>query len=167
MRAVAASNSSSTGVGTGTGTQVVAPVLDIACEDLVYDAKWAPHKPLVFACVTGPGELEVFDLNFDTEVPIARASPSRGKGESLLARSLNKCAWEEREGGLIATGGLDLVVRVFEVGRGLSGRGKFRGVDGSEAIEFLSNKQSRARQALGSDVLKPESLLEGQLVRLY
>ena len=62
------------------------------------------------------GELEVFDLNFDTEVPIARASPSRGKGGSLLARSLNKCVWEERRGGLIATGGLDSVVRVFEVG---------------------------------------------------
>jgi hypothetical protein len=46
------------------------------------------------------------------------------------------------------------------------GRGKFR-VDGSEAIEFLPNKQSRARQALRSDILKPESLLEGQLVRLY
>jgi dynein intermediate chain, cytosolic len=129
LRAVAASNSSST--GTGTGMQVVAPVLDIACEDFVYDAKWAPHKPSVFACVTGAGELEVFNLNFDTEVPIARASPSRGKGESLLARSLNKCAWEERRAGLIATGGLDLVVRVFEVGRGLSGRGKVKGVDGS------------------------------------
>ena len=38
---------------------------------------------------------------------------------------------EERRAGLIATGGLDLVVRVFEVGRGLSGRGKFKGVDGS------------------------------------
>lgn len=114
--AVAASNSSSTGAG----AQAVAPVLDIAREDLVYDAKWAPHKPSVFACVTGAGELEVFDLNFDTEVPIERASP-KGKGGSLLARSLNKCAWEERRGGLIATGGLDSVVSVFEVGRGLSG----------------------------------------------
>jgi hypothetical protein len=44
---------------------------------------------------------------------------------------------------------------------------EWMGVDGSEAIEFLPNKQSRARQALGRDVLKPESLLEGQLVRLY
>jgi dynein intermediate chain len=34
--AVAASNSSSTSAG----AQTVAPVLDIACEDLVYDAKW-------------------------------------------------------------------------------------------------------------------------------
>jgi dynein intermediate chain len=103
------------------GAQAVAPVLDIAREDLVYDAKWAPHKPSVFACVTGAGELEVFDLNFDIEVPIARASPSRGKGGTLLARGLNKCAWEERRGGLIATGGLDSVVSLFEVGRGLSG----------------------------------------------
>jgi hypothetical protein len=63
----------------------------------------------------------VFDLNFDIEVPIAKASPSRGKGGTLLARGLNKCAWEERRGGLIVTGGLDSVVSVFEVGRGLSG----------------------------------------------
>jgi dynein intermediate chain len=101
--------------------QVVAPVLDIAREDLVYDAKWAPHKPSVFACVTGAGDLEVFDLNFDIEVPIARASPARGKRGTPLARGLNKCAWEERKGALIATGGLDSVVSVFEVGRGLSG----------------------------------------------
>jgi dynein intermediate chain, cytosolic len=115
--AVSASHVSSNTVG----AQAVAPVLDISREDLVYDAKWAPHKPSVFACVTGAGELEVFDLNFDIEVPIARASPSRGKGGTLLARGLNKCAWEERRGGLIATGGLDSVVSVFEVGRGLSG----------------------------------------------
>jgi dynein intermediate chain, cytosolic len=115
--AVSASHISSNTVG----AQAVAPVLDISREDLVYDAKWAPHKPSVFACVTGAGELEVFDLNFDIEVPIARASPSRGKGGTLLARGLNKCAWEERWGGLIATGGLDSVVSVFEVGRGLSG----------------------------------------------
>jgi hypothetical protein len=62
--AVAASNSSSTGAG----AQAVALVLDIACEDLVYYA-----RPSVFACVTGAGELEGFDLNFDTEVPISRA----------------------------------------------------------------------------------------------
>jgi hypothetical protein len=91
-------------------------------------------------------------------VPIERASSSRGKGGSLLA-SLNKCAWEERRGGLIATGGLDSVVRVFEVGRGLSDGAVEASSewDGSEAIEFLPNKQSRARQALRSDVLKPES----------
>lgn len=115
--AVVAATSSS---NSGSSGQTVAPVLDIPREDLVYDAKWAPHKPSVFACVTGAGELEVFDLNYDVEVPITKAAATRGKS-GTLAKGLNKCAWEERRGGLIATGGLDSVVSVFEVGRGLSG----------------------------------------------
>lgn len=112
--------STSTTVG---GPHSLGPVLDIGREDLVYDAKWAPHKPSVFACVTGAGELEVFDLNVDLEVPVAKASPTRGKGGTLL-EGLNKCAWEEKRGGLIATGGLDGVVSLFEVGKALSGEGR-------------------------------------------
>jgi dynein intermediate chain, cytosolic len=114
-----AATSSSSALGTGHTPQVVAPVLDIAREDLVYDAKWAPHKPSVFACVTGAGDVEVFDLNYDIEVPIVKAAPTRGKSGMLFA-GLNKCAWEERRGGMIAAGGLDGVVTVFEVGKGLS-----------------------------------------------
>jgi len=85
----------------------------------VYDAKWAPHKPSVFACVTGSGDLEVFDLNYDFEVPIASAAPTRGKHDIVPFKGLNKVAWEERRGSQIAVGGLDGVVTVFDVGRGL------------------------------------------------
>ena len=138
---VAAGNPS----GNSGGVQAMAPVLDIAREDLVYDAKWAPHRPSVFACVTGAGELEVFDLNFDVEVPIARASPTRGKSGTLLARGLNKCAWEERRGGLIATGGLDSVVSVFEVGRGLSG-----GAGEASGEEWMGVRRLMGRMAKGS-----------------
>lgn len=49
-----------------------------------------------------------------------RTTPSKGRG-GILTSSLNKVAWEEREGRRIATGGLDGVVTVFEVGKGLSG----------------------------------------------
>ena len=148
-RVKAAAQSSAATVGAGNassnsaGVQAVAPVLDIAREDLVYDAKWAPHKPSVFACVTGAGELEVFDLNLDIEVPIARASPTRGKSGTLLARGLNKCAWEERRGGLIATGGRDSVVSVFEVGRGLSG-----GLGEASGEEWMGVRRLMGRMAL-------------------
>ena len=118
--AAAAAASGTVSASSSTAQQAVSPVLDIPREDLVYDAKWAPHKPSVFACVTGSGEVEVFDLNYDVEVPIERASPTRGKS-GLLAKGLNKCAWEERKGALLAAGGLDGVVSVFEVGKGLSG----------------------------------------------
>ncbi|KAI9934447.1 hypothetical protein MW887_000061 [Aspergillus wentii] len=101
-------------------TQVVSPILDINREDVVYDARWSPHRPGVFSLVDGAGNLEVWDLYMDTEVPVVRTTPSKGRG-GILTRSLNKVAWEEREGKRIATGGLDGVVTVFEVGKGLSG----------------------------------------------
>ncbi|PLN82833.1 WD40 repeat-like protein [Aspergillus taichungensis] len=100
--------------------QTVSPILDINREDVVYDARWSPHRPGVFSLVDGAGNLEVWDLYTDTEVPAVKTSPSQGRG-GILTRSLNKVAWEEREGRRIATGGLDGVVTVFEVGKGLSG----------------------------------------------
>lgn len=106
-----------------TGAEHVKPVLDIPLEDLVYDARWSPNKPSVFAAVTGAGDLEVYDLLSDIEVPVAKASPSKTKlanSASILPfKGLNKLAWEERQGRSIAVGGLDGVVSLFEVGRGL------------------------------------------------
>lgn len=103
--------------------ELVSPILDISFEDLVYDARWSPNKPSVFAAVTGAGELQVFDLLTDTEVPVAKACPSKNKlanSASILPfKGLNKLAWEERQGKQIAVGGLDGVVSLFEVGRGL------------------------------------------------
>lgn len=118
IRPPAATSTASTSAASA--AQVVTPLLDIVREDVVYDAKWSPHRPGVFALVDGAGNLEVWDLYSDTEVPVARASPSRGKG-GVLTRSLNKVAWEEREGRRLAVGGLDGVVSVFEVGKGLGG----------------------------------------------
>lgn len=103
--------------------EVVNPALDIPLEDLVYDARWSPNKPSVFAAVTGAGDLEVFDLLSDIEVPVAKATPSKTKVSNsayvLPFKGLNKLAWEERQGRQLAVGGLDGVVSLFEVGRGL------------------------------------------------
>jgi dynein intermediate chain len=99
---------------------VVSPILEINREDVVYDARWSPHRPGVFSIVDGAGNLEVWDLASDTEVPAVRTTPSRGRG-GILSQSLNKVAWEEREGRRLATGGLDGVITVFEVGKGLGG----------------------------------------------
>ncbi|KAL2414745.1 Cytoplasmic dynein 1 intermediate chain 2 [Exophiala dermatitidis] len=108
-----------TSAATTPGPTVEGPILNLGREDLVYDAKWAPHKPSVFGCVTGAGELEVFDLTYDLEVPIVKASPTRGKNGTVPFKGLNKLAWEERRGSHIAVGGLDGVVTVFDVGKGL------------------------------------------------
>lgn len=107
-------------VSGATSAQVVEPILDLTREDAVYDARWSPHRPGVFSLVDGAGNVEVWDLYADTEVPIVRTQPSRGPG-SVISRSLNKVAWEERDGRRLATGGLNGVVTVFEVGKGLGG----------------------------------------------
>ena len=106
-------------VTSATSAQVVSPILDITRDDLVYDARWSPHRPGVFSLVDGAGNVEVWDLYVDTEVPIVRTTPTSSAG--VLSRSLNKVAWEEREGRRLATGGLNGVVTVFEVGKGLGG----------------------------------------------
>ncbi|EEP76665.1 hypothetical protein UREG_01514 [Uncinocarpus reesii 1704] len=113
----------STASGTTSSTaamQTVSPILDLTREDVVYDARWSPNRPGVFALVTGAGSLEVWDLCTETEVPTAWATPTSGRG-GILTKSLNKVAWEEKEGRRVATGGLDGVVTVFDVGKGLGG----------------------------------------------
>ena len=106
---------------------IVEPLLDIPREDVVYSARWSPHKPGVFASVDGGGTLEVWDLTVDTEIPVAKAQPSidrtLGGLEGYVAKSLDKVVWEEKEGRRVAVGGASGVVTVFEVGGELSGEG--------------------------------------------
>ncbi|KAF3909077.1 hypothetical protein ABW21_db0203133 [Orbilia brochopaga] len=112
----------------GSQPQVATPLLDFPREDVVYDAKWSPVKPGVFALVDGAGSLEVWDLTVDTEVPVAKTQPTvRPGATSLLTRSLNKLAWEEVDGRKIAVGGLDSTVTIFEVGNDLGGAENARG----------------------------------------
>ncbi|KAK2740401.1 hypothetical protein FQN57_006141 [Myotisia sp. PD_48] len=112
--------STSTSGTNSSAMQSVAPILDLTREDVVYDARWSPHRPGMFALVDGAGYLEVWDLYTEMEVPVARAAPTSGRG-GVLTKGLNKIAWEEREGRRVATGGLDGVVTVFDVGKGLGG----------------------------------------------
>ncbi|KAF2146578.1 uncharacterized protein K452DRAFT_323718 [Aplosporella prunicola CBS 121167] len=115
--------------------QAQTPLHEFVREDLVYDARWSPVHPGVFALVDGAGSLEVWDINVDVEVPVAKTTPSDKTGRSFMARSLNKLAWEPHEGKRIATGGLDGVVSVFEVGSELGG------LDGVRAEEWAGVKK--------------------------
>ncbi|KAL8705819.1 MAG: hypothetical protein Q9201_001106, partial [Fulgogasparrea decipioides] len=107
---VAASAPSATGA-TASNAEIITPLLDLNREDVIYDAKWSPQKPGVFAAVDGAGALEVWDLTVDTEVPVSRVSPEANKvaqlqgGGAFAAKSLNKVAWEEKEGKRVGVGG--------------------------------------------------------------
>lgn len=115
--------------GVAQNANTVAQLLEITREDLVYAARWSPTRPAVFALVDGAGTLELWDINYDVEVPVAKIAPSTkwvkehiGEREAELGPGgLNKVAWEPNEGKRLATGGRDGVVTVFEVGGMLGG----------------------------------------------
>lgn len=118
----------------------VAPLLDLVREDVVYDAAWSPSRPGVFSLVDGAGSLEVWDLSVETEIPVAKISPTpRKEGRQLLSKSLNKVAWDRHEGKRLATGGIDAAITVFEVGPDLGGK------DGAKAEEWMNIKKLVAR----------------------
>ena len=117
---------SAAATSTSAGAETLEPLLEVSRDDVVYDAKWSPAmKPGVFAAVDGAGNLEVWDLTVDTEVPVSRTKPEVNKlaqqgGFAAAAKSLNKVAWE-REGKRLGVGGASGVVSVFEVGSALAG----------------------------------------------
>ena len=136
--------------GIGASTTTMTPLLEIVREDLVYDARWSPVKPGVFALVDGAGALELWDLTVEVEIPVARARPSStgrvsASSASYMAQSLNKCSWEPHEGKRVAVGGLEGVVSVFEVGSELGG------VEGTKQEEWAEVKKmvTRLDQSLG------------------
>lgn len=118
--------SATTSFSNGGVEQAIEPLFEFSREEVVYDARWSPHKPGVFALVDGAGSIEVWDLTVDTEVPVSSASPEVNRvaaQTSYIGKSLNKVVWEEREGKRLAVGGAAGVVSVFEVGNELAAEG--------------------------------------------
>jgi dynein intermediate chain, cytosolic len=125
--------------------QSVAPLLDLTREDVVYDAAWSPMKPGVFSLVDGTGSVEVWDLNVDTEVPLAKSQPSARKGgRSMMSKSLNRVAWDETEGKRLATGGIDGAVTIFEVGPALGGKDSARNEEWTSVKKLVARLESTA-----------------------
>jgi dynein intermediate chain len=108
--------------------QEIYPVLEFAREDVVYDARWSPRRPGVFALVDGAGSVEIWNLMVETEVPVAKDTPGPNRKATALAsgyapKSLNKVAWDEKDGKRLAVGGAAGLVSVFEVESELGGEG--------------------------------------------
>lgn len=139
VRAPAATSTTSV---TGEGHSV-SPVLDFTREDVVYDAAWSPVKPGVFSVVDGAGNLELWDITIDTEVPITKVQPSGRKGgRSVMSKSLNKVAWEESEGKRLAVGGIDGALTVFEVGPDLGGKDSARTEEWTQVKKLVARLES-------------------------
>jgi dynein intermediate chain len=142
---VRAPAASSTTAITGEG-HTVAPLFDFTREDLVYDAAWSPIKPGVFSLVDGAGNLEVWDITIDTEVPVSKVQPSGRKGgRSIMSKSLNRVAWEQTEGKRLATGGIDGMLSVFEVGPDLGGKDSARNEEWASVKKLVAKMEAAAQ----------------------
>ena len=108
-------------------------------------ASYASQETLQFHLVDGAGNLEVWDVTVDTEVPLAKVQPSSRQGSgarSLLSKSLNKVAWEQSEGKRLATGGIDGSVTVFEVGSDLGGKDSARNDEWTSVKKLVARLES-------------------------
>lgn len=76
--------------------------------DYIYDIRWSPIHPAVFATVDGQGMLNVWNLNLDTELPTVSVAVDQ-------TASLNRCIWSPN-GQQIVVGGDNGKVWVYDVG---------------------------------------------------
>ncbi|CAH8613395.1 unnamed protein product [Schistosoma intercalatum] len=69
--------------------------------DYVYDVCWSPVHPAVFSAVDGTGNLDIWDMKQDAEIPVARrklglssnVDTSSSSSSGLVGVALNKCRW--------------------------------------------------------------------------
>lgn len=81
-------------------------------QDYVYDVEWSSVHPSIFACCDGDGFLEVWDINKDTEEPIAHKQGAK-------RTALNCLKWSS-DGRKIAVGDSDGFVNLWNIDKEVS-----------------------------------------------
>lgn len=76
--------------------------------DYIYDVRWSPVHPALFASVDGEGRLDLWNLNNETEVPTASVTIA-GKP------ALNQCRWHQ-SGAHIGVGDNQGRIHLYDVG---------------------------------------------------
>jgi len=90
------------------------PLLSIDIfEDYVYDVRWHPTNPAVFASVDGEGHVDLWNLNRDLESPVVRCTNPSPTRQGL---ALNRCHWSV-DGRRLATGDSDGAISIYTVDR--------------------------------------------------
>jgi WD40 repeat protein len=77
-----------------------------AYDEYVYDVKWSPTNPCIFASADGGGNLDVWDLGKSLETPYTKQVTS--------SRALNKLAWDNN-GYRIAAGNSASAIYVYQM----------------------------------------------------
>jgi len=80
-------------------------------EDNVYDLKWHPTNPSMFASVDGGGKLDIWDLNKVSETPIFRYDVGKD--------ALNKLSWSY-DGKKIGVGDINGKIHIYNVEKDLT-----------------------------------------------
>nr|CAG4644687.1 EOG090X03UT [Leptodora kindtii] len=80
--------------------------------DYVYDVAWSPIHPAVFATVDGMGRLDIWNLNQDTEVPVASVTVEGNP-------ALNRVKWTQ-SGMNVTVGDDNGKIWLFELGEHLA-----------------------------------------------
>jgi len=75
-------------------------------DDYVYDCKWHPTNPSLFASVDGLGKLDFWDLNRNLEFPSFRHDVGKN--------ALNKLSWSN-DGKRLVTGDIHGKVSLFSI----------------------------------------------------
>lgn len=98
-------------------------------QEYIYDVKWSPVHPSIFASVDGDGYVDLWDINKDVEAPIARkkVNGSQNTGNNSAAagyrdfddsRALSCLKWS-LDGRRIAIGDQDGFVSIWQVDKEL------------------------------------------------
>lgn len=83
--------------------------------DCVYDVKWSPKHPAVFATALGGGKLSIWNINKETEVPVVQEQASH--------HSINRLSWSE-DSSKIAIGDAAGSVFIYDVAEVCSSESK-------------------------------------------
>jgi len=75
--------------------------------DYIYDVRWCPSHPSVFATVDGTGSLDLWNLNEETDIPILKTAVSQ--------KALNRLRWSA-DGKKIVTGDSLGFLYVYDIG---------------------------------------------------
>jgi len=76
--------------------------------DYLYDAKWNPVHPALFATVDGSGSLDLWNLNEETEIPITKTQVGN--------KALNRIQWS-KDGKKILTGDSTGSLFIYDTGQ--------------------------------------------------
>jgi len=103
--------------------------------DYVYDVRWSPTHPAVFASGDGTGKLDVWNLNTDTEVPMYSTKINENPAPVGEMAAISRLQWSQ-DGKLLAVGTSTGNVHLYEMSGELASPAK-------EASDIFYDKIAR------------------------